>query len=1261
MLLGTSLVMTLNLPPTGEEDGVDATRGPWGVSISGWVKEGGGASPAIIAIGAFNASDLLFINVTYSATGNYQMFVPENMSLLLMAYSINGKKCNGYDLHGYFPESANIVVNTTDVQQNFTVTECYEVILEGYDYKGEMISEENFTQTHWTTSSSDAIATAKSEYSIFSGVGNGMGFNAPCVMIPPNERTDIWLQWEHPGFGRVNLEMDNGSAGYGGPAQGAEVVQVNYDLARSINKRMNDKELDYSGQGYNLSPETNGFVTDSDSFLTNAVGSSGMARVGWADQCINASLWALEGLEMDRAVDDIEVNRKGNLTVQVVDKTGYPVPNANVSITQTSHDFLFGVFDHLGQVGEGVYQQLRDIGVNYATAGFYWHVTEPTPGNITWDIINNTIGVPRLVEMGFKVKAHALIYLIDLALPPYMNAGMSFTQLNQTVYDHVYTLVYGYRDLIDVWNVVNEAHGTGANYGLTREEMLQIIKTGVKAINDADPGSEIVVNNAFYWFAEQMAGGYLLFDDNYTMSIREYNDWLIAEGVDFDIVGQQMYDGGYASFFEEVGIGPGMPASTFEFSVLSEILDALEKYDKPIHITEQSVSGSWNYTADWPGAGYWHKKWDYATQADFLTYFYTLVFSKPSAEAITWWDLDDNISFMKDGALFDKDLQPKPIFYALADFIANHTTDEVGKTDETGNVTFRAYGGDYNVTISVPGGGIWQKQIHITEKKNHYINITDVPLGYLPDLLINNDFLEFWKQNLSDPDEPAKMSVDVYNLGNSITENIRVDATAHYVGNTSTFSKTEYIPKIDAGTMETVNFTWEPSFLSYIDYVKVEADPDDYHRELNESNNVGSYYMVHHPACLTGIVTDNLTSSPIAGANVSLIGQVNYYTTTDSEGNYSFNYIYAFDYDLKVTHKDYYPFVEQVELLGCIIMDPKNVQLDPLPGTIMGVVKDAYGIPLAGVSIELNGTVFNTVSNETGWYVLEEVPAGNYTADASYAGYRSNRTDVSVLRNRTVYMNFTFGHRHTHMSIMITVLDENNNPIEKASVYFDSYYDTTDTNGVCAFLGYSDDWPDNNTFTVKITAEGYQNLTVSQVILFNDTKTEYLEFVLKKIVPEVPVPVGSIRGYVLDADTDEPIEGATLEIQVVNITTTSNDVGWYSFSEVPVGMRDIQVSAEGYETQTFQVSVTDGSKVDFDIHLEKEGGGGEEDDEDEKSPLGLILAFVMIGILIVLAAIVLIALVLVKRIREEPPPEEDEDEEMEEIEDEDEEEVDLEQ
>src|SRR5258705_1675685 len=77
-------------------------------------------------------------------------------------------------------------------------------------------------------------------------------------------------------------------------------------------------------------------------------------------------------------------------------------------------------------------------------------------------------------------------------------------------------------------------------------------------------------------------------------------------------------------------------------------------------------------------------------------------------------------------------------------------------------------------------------------------------------------------------------------------------------------------------------------------------------------------------------------------------------------------------------------------------------------GSIAGHVRDAAGSPIANVNVAAVGTAFGATTNDSGYYVIKNLPVGSYTLTARYIGYNSlTISGVQVTTNATVIKDFT--------------------------------------------------------------------------------------------------------------------------------------------------------------------------------------------------------------------------------------------------------------
>jgi len=251
------------------------------------------------------------------------------------------------------------------------------------------------------------------------------------------------------------------------------------------------------------------------------------------------------------------------------------------------------------------------------------------------------------------------------------------------------------------------------------------------AARAADSAAELVLNNHFDPFGharidECFAGA----DVYFTLPVPEFVRRCLDRGVDFDIVGQQLYNGGAITFFADWGLGPVDAVPTYDLGFIAEYLDELAGLGQPIHITEHSVPSAWDETSEDVAAGYWRQPWNEEVQAAYLDSFMRLAFAHPSVHSITWWNAFDENALIAHGGLIHSDGSPKLALGALAERISQWTSSGIATTDAAGTASIRGFAGDYELTIT-RGGVVHRFDVHITEGATITVNLAidsgDVP------------------------------------------------------------------------------------------------------------------------------------------------------------------------------------------------------------------------------------------------------------------------------------------------------------------------------------------------------------------------------------------------------------------------------------------------------------------------------------------------------------------------------------------------------
>lgn len=693
---------------------------PPSLTISGTITGQGGKPLPSVAVLPLSPEDysLLADPVQTDDAGHYQLELPDGRDFHLFAFPLSGGTIEDYNLRGYTVGLARVKAGSGQVKQDFTLSPCHDFILEGYDAEGQLVPEEDWFGPHFVTD-----MTGEATYDLFTGIDKGE--DAPSILsvcVPMGQTRRFFALWTVPNFGpggsRVILEVDNGGVGFTAHDTGGTVLNFNYEIARTQVDRLRANLSAYETNGYDVPAVVKSDLATAESMLVQAAAKTGSesdagaAKAAPADQAAATALWALEKLELARAEQDIPRYRMGNLTVTVLDADGNPVPHTTVAYTQTSRDFLFGTIEGLGNKKN--LEKMQQVGVNHISVGLFWDAPSP---DVTETGQNTTLGehvFSEVADLGLSIKGIPLI--LDIGTVAEFIEIPSFKAFNQNVYEHISALAKSYGPEIDTWRLINEAHGRPQVPNFSREETTALMRTSIRAIREHDSEARVTVNSLLDWHGRTRVDVYMETGepDNFSLSVPAYIEQLETDGVDYDIIGIQHYNGGLSGSDDPFGM------VSYDLAFHSAVLDRLSTFDKPIHVTETSVASTWD--PDWVrwGTGWWRRPWDEVTQAEFVRKFYTIAFSKKQVEAITWWDLDDADTFpaIIGGGLLDAEGNPKPSYDALRDVIANWTTNGESQTDADGRLHIHGYGGEYQLTITLDGQ-TWHKTVHVWEQRDN--------------------------------------------------------------------------------------------------------------------------------------------------------------------------------------------------------------------------------------------------------------------------------------------------------------------------------------------------------------------------------------------------------------------------------------------------------------------------------------------------------------------------------------------------------------
>jgi endo-1,4-beta-xylanase len=389
---------------------------------------------------------------------------------------------------------------------------------------------------------------------------------------------------------------------------------------------------------------------------------------------------AAEALRPKRIQARIEKYRKGTLTVRVVNREGQPVKDVTVKITQTRHAFLFGcnVFGYDPNDMSAAQKAYRDEFAalfNYATVPFYWGAFEETQGKPDYARLQTM--ADWCLAHGITPKGHPLVWheVWPGWAPNDPDAAIPLLRAR------VAAIVPHYAKTIHYWDVLNEANGAasfqppnGESRWIERDGPAPVVETALGWARAAGQG----LPETFLY------NDYDTGDNNLALLTR-----LQADGKLPDAIGLQshMHD----------GVWP--PAKIWA------VCENFSRFGKPIHFTETTVLSGPRRTVDFNGP--YPTDWNTtpdgeAAQADYVTQFYTILFSHPALRAITWWDFSDKNAWLNAPAgLVRRDMTPKPAYTRLLNLIhKTWWTDTLARTNQRGAVTARVFYGAYALTAT---------------------------------------------------------------------------------------------------------------------------------------------------------------------------------------------------------------------------------------------------------------------------------------------------------------------------------------------------------------------------------------------------------------------------------------------------------------------------------------------------------------------------------------------------------------------------------
>lgn len=399
------------------------------------------------------------------------------------------------------------------------------------------------------------------------------------------------------------------------------------------------------------------------------------------------SLW--RDADLNRRIDQaIEKHRKGDMTLELVNRDGQPIPNAQVEVRQIGHEFLFGCNAFvLGQLDtpeqnrlyEGRFLKL----FNSATVPFYWHATEPTPNELRYQEQGSRHlwrRPPPDRFLGFAEKHQLTLKGHPLLYHGY-NPGWLPVDREEVrrLYQKRFKEIAGrYADKIKIWDGVNESLECQTNFALYTPDRSYVGWA-------FDEQSRVFPKDCMLLINE-------ITDFNFKPAQRNaflsQTRKLLSAGKRIQGVGLQCH------FFRREALDEYVSSAKSNPTQLLELYDEFGNLGLPLYITEITI----------PSAG----EGGEALQAEVVRDLYRLWFSVPAMAGITWWNLGDGTAIKGEneakGGIVDNELSPKPAYEVLDRLInAEWKTQQSIQSNDQGRARFRGFYGRYQLKIMLKG------------------------------------------------------------------------------------------------------------------------------------------------------------------------------------------------------------------------------------------------------------------------------------------------------------------------------------------------------------------------------------------------------------------------------------------------------------------------------------------------------------------------------------------------------------------------------
>lgn len=376
---------------------------------------------------------------------------------------------------------------------------------------------------------------------------------------------------------------------------------------------------------------------------------------------------------------------------------GAPLADREVVVEQVRHELMFGNigFDLIplanGQTdgvldspwggaapsqGEHLAQLWLDL-FDTATLPFYWAGFEPAPGSTETTRLRAT--AQWFADRGVRLKGHPLVWH---TLAPRWLLDVPEERVEQVVRDRITREVTEFDGLVDTWDAINEVvimpvfdkEDNAITRLAQRLGRVETVRLAFETAREANPDARLLLN-----------------DFDLSADYEHLIEDCLAAGIRIDALGLQTH----------------MHQGYWGEDTMLAMVERFARFGLPLHLTETTLLSGHLMPPEivdlndyqvpsWPSTPAGEER-----QADEIVRHYRSLVSHPAVEAIVYWGLSDDGSWLgAPGGLVRADGTPKPAYHALRELVrgAWWLAPTTVRTDDAGRVRLEGFRGDYRVS-----------------------------------------------------------------------------------------------------------------------------------------------------------------------------------------------------------------------------------------------------------------------------------------------------------------------------------------------------------------------------------------------------------------------------------------------------------------------------------------------------------------------------------------------------------------------------------